>query len=335
MILINQLLHQALGVWEKIHPHRLKPPTLDYLIQSRDHIIVFWFEIGGQTKQPILISKIPRIEKFNYNIERSVKLVDNFRRNLKPHIKETIPFRVFAGRVNDLSHIVMGALPGEPIYIPADNILGRRAVERHLSAFLSWLIEFQSQTMVAHQTYNTQDWEEFFAQRRLNAISDFSQDDQYQLLSKEISDRLSTRTIPSGWGYGDAHHSNILIDGCRISGVIDWIGVQENQWFYIDWYYFLFSYALQFYKKNLKTDIDSQRKLGISTTMGITDHWLTGLFQGKTRQFLAHYSFTPDLSQELFLTFLHGLHWPNNKALLIQDAYQVYNSTIATRDPEI
>jgi hypothetical protein len=87
------MLNQALGEWGKFHPHREKPPTLDYLIQSRDHIIVFWFEGTSKSKNPVLISKIPRTVQFNHYIERSVKLVDILRKNLKPPIKETIPYR--------------------------------------------------------------------------------------------------------------------------------------------------------------------------------------------------------------------------------------------------
>jgi len=296
---------------------------------------VFWFEVRSKTKQPILISKIPRTVQFNYYLERSVKLVDSLRRVLGPPIQETIPFQVFAGSVNALSHVVMGTLPGEPINIPADNILGRRAVERHLSAFLSWLIEFQSQSMIGDQTNNALDWQEFFAQQRINPMGDIPQDDQFHRLSKEISNRLSNTTMPCSWGYGDAHHSNILLEGNRVSGVIDWNGVKEKQWFFIDWYYFLFSYAVQFYKKNLKIDINSQCRLAISTTMGITNHWLTGLFQAKTRQFLEHNSFDPHLSPELFLTFLHDLHWPTKKEQLIKDAYSIYSSILAISVPKI
>jgi hypothetical protein len=325
--LINQLLNQALGEWGNIHPHKGKPPTLDFLIQSRDHIIVFWFEGTSKSKNPVLISKIPRTVQFNHHIERSVELVDSLRRILKPPITETIPFRVFAGRVNDLSHIVMGVLPGEPIYIPADNFLGRRSVERHLSAFLSWLVDFQSQSLTGNRTYDNSDWENLIEQRRINTFNDLPKDDQYQRLSKGVSDKLSTVTIPCSWGYGDAHHSNILIDGNQISGVIDWIGVQESQGVHIDWYYFLFFYAMEFFKKNRKFDLSAQRRLAISTIMGINDHWLADLFQEKTRQFLKHYSFNPELRPELFLTLLHDLYWPKDKDRLIKDAYTIYNQT--------
>jgi hypothetical protein len=325
LILINQLLNQALGEWGNIHPHKGKPPTLDFLIQSRDHIIVFWFEITRKAKNPVLISKIPRTRQFNHYIERSVELVDSLRRILKPPITETIPFRVFAGRVNDLSHIVMGVLPGEPIYMPADNFLGRRAVERHLSAFLSWLVEFQSQSTTGNRAYDNSDWENFFEQRRINTFNDFPKDDQYQRSSKGVSDKLSAVTIPCSWGYGDAHHSNILTEGDQVSGVVDWLGVQESQWVHIDWYYFLFFYAMEFFKKNQNIDLAAQRRLAISTIMGINAHWLSGLFQGKTRQFLEHNSIEPHLNPEFFFTFLHNLYWPKDKDRLIKDAYTIYN----------
>jgi hypothetical protein len=321
--LINQLRTQVLAVWDEIHPHRAKPSTLDYLLQSRDYIILFWFEPESKSQQPVLISKIPRIRKFNRYAERSIKLVDQLRAELEPPINDTLPTRVIAGYVNDLTHVVMRIMPGEPITMPGDNFLGRRAAEHHLSAFLSWLIEFQTQALNGYQDY---DWGAYIYEQHSKEEFEVFRTGKYQESSQQIVDRLSTLTIPFTWGYGDAHHSNILTVGDRVSGIIDWIGVAENQWFHTDWYYFLFFYALEFFKKNSKTNLDSQRRLAISTTLGVGEHWLTGLFQDKTRQFLEHYSFDPDLSPELFLTFLYDLHWPQGKVGLIQDAYTIYRS---------
>jgi hypothetical protein len=325
-ILINQLLNQALREWGNIHPHREKPSTLDYLIQSRDHILVFWFEIGSQTNRPDLVSKIPRTKELNYHIERSVKLVNSLRRVLNSPIIETIPHRVLAGSVNELSHIVMGALPGEPINIHADSIFSRRWVERHLSAFLSWLIEFQSQSMIGTQTYAARDWMDFFEQQRTNTFDEIPEDDRYQHSLMGISDKLSGARIPRSWGYGDAHPSNILTEGDQVSGVIDWIGVQEKQWVHIDWYYFLFFYALEYFKQNRNIDLATKRRLAISTIIGNNDYQLSGIFLAKTRQFLEHHFIDPDLSPELFVTFLYNLYWPEEKALLIQDTCNTYQS---------
>lgn len=324
--MINQLRSQALAAWSEIHPLKEKPSTLDYLIQSRDYIIVFWFERGSKLWEPVLISKIPRTQNFNRYAERSIKLVYRLLADLKPPIRETLPTRVIAGQVNDLTHIVMGTMPGEPITMPADNSQGRRVVEQQLSAFLAWLVEFQSQAAVGSKVFA---WGEFIkGQQELPGL-DFLRADPYQETSQELISRLPTNSIPFTWGYGDAHHSNILMEAGRVSGVIDWIGVEEEQWFYTDWYYFIFFYALEFFKKNSKADLDSQRRLAISTTMGISDHWLTDLFKDKTLKYLENYSFDPQLSPELFTTFLYDLHWPQGKDQLLKDAYSIYSQ--ATR----
>jgi hypothetical protein len=113
----------------------------------------------------------------------------------------------------------------------------------------------------------------------------------------------------------------------RISGAIDWIGIEDHQWFHIDWYYFLFSYAIQFFKKNSNHDASRQLKLAISTSMGSNDHWLSDLFHEKTRQFLESNAIHPELSPELFLTFLHQLHWPEDKPNLLRQAYNIYSQS--------
>jgi len=320
--LINQLRSQALAAWSEIHPHKAKPSTLDYLIQSRDYIIVFWFERGSKSGEPVLISKIPRTQNFNRYAERSVNLVDRLLADLKPPVRETLPTRIIAGQVNDLTHIIMGIMPGEPITIPGEDSQGRRAVEQQLSAFLDWLVAFQAQAAVGSNVFN---WSDFITiQLELPGLY-FLRADPYQETSQALISRLPTNSIPLTWGYGDAHHSNILMEGGRVSGVIDWIGAEEEQWFYTDWYYFLFFYALEFFKKNSKADLDTQRRLAISTTMGISDHWLTDLFKDKTRQYLENYSFDPQLSPELIITFLYDLHWPQGKDQLLKDAYSIYS----------
>jgi hypothetical protein len=319
--LINQLRSQALAAWGEIHPHKAKPSTLDHLVQSRNYIIIFWFERGNKSAKPVLISKIPRTQNFNRYAERSVTLVDRLLTGLKPPIRETLPTRVIAGWVNDLTHIVMGILPGEPITMPVDNSKGRHVVVEHISAFLDWLIEFQSQAAVGSKDF---DWDEFIQGQQELLGLDFLRADPFQETSQELLSRLPTTSIPFTWSYGDAHHSNILMERERVSGVIDWIGVEEESWFFTDWFYFLFFYALEFFKKNSNADLDTQRRLAISTTMGVSDHWLTGIFQEKTSQFLANYSFDPQLSPEFLLTFLHDLHWPNGKDQLLKVAYSIY-----------
>jgi hypothetical protein len=320
--LIQQLQAQALAAWDKIHPDNVKPGALDYLIQSRDYIVVFWFDRGGKSKEPVLISKIPRTSNFNRYAERSVNLVDRLIADLKPPIRNTLPNRVIAGHVNNLTHIVMGIVPGEPIILPPDSPPGRRTVERHLSAFLDWLVEFQAQATLNKKVYA---WEDLFQGYQEEPGLGFSRSDPYQGISQELIHRLPITEMPLTWGYGDAHHSNILLEKGQVSGVIDWIGVKEETWFFTDWYYFLFFYALEFYKKNARVDSDAQRRLAISTTFGIYDHWLAELFKNKTKQFLEHYSFDLKSSPEFTLTFLYDLHWPQGKGKLLKEAYSIYD----------
>jgi hypothetical protein len=323
--LIDQLQFQALGAWNEIHPGKPKPQALDHLFQSRDYIIVFWFERGSKSGDPVLISKIPRTKNFNHYAERSIKLVNRLLADLKPPIRETLPTRVIAGQVGSLTHIVMGNMPGEPITIPNDNFLGRRAAEKHLSAFLAWLVEFQAQATIGTRVVP---WDVFFKRSQDGPGLDFFGGDPYQRITQQIVSHLPIAEISFTWSYGDANHSNILMEQGQISGAIDWIGVEQEQWFYTDWYYFLFFYAFEFFKKNSKASLDTKRRSAISTTMGIGDYWLTRLFAEKTLQFLASRSTDPQLSPELFLTFLHDLHWPQGKGQLLKEAYSIYGAEI-------
>ena len=127
--MIQKLQAQALATWDKIHPGKARPQDLDYLIQSRDYIVIFWFDRQSKSKEPVLISKIPRTQNFNRYDERPVNLVARLSADLNTPVLETLPTRVLAGQVNGLTHIVMYTMPGEPITIPADDPPGRRTVE--------------------------------------------------------------------------------------------------------------------------------------------------------------------------------------------------------------
>ncbi len=322
--MINQLRTQALEVWGDIHPGLAKPSTLDYLLQSRDHIVIFWFARGNGSRQPVLISKLPRHKLFNYYLERSIQMVDQLKANLQSPVVETIPVRIHAGQVNQLFHMVMSAMPGDPLKIPGNGLWGRRTAESQIDAYLNWLQHFQSQSLVNHQN---PDWASYLAEHHSQAPFEFLDSAQFHPVNTAIIQQLSPNSIPITWGYGDAHHSNILMQKGRISGAIDWIGIEDHQWFHVDWYYFLFSYAIQFFKKNSNHDASRQLKLAISTSMGSGDHWLSDLFQDKTRQFLESNAIPPGLSPELFLTFLHHLHWPEDKPNLLRQAYTIYSQS--------
>jgi hypothetical protein len=216
----------------------------------------------------------------------------------------------------------MSAVPGDPLRIPADTFWGRRSAERQIDAFYDWLHNFQFQTRISHQNL---DWETYLGDHHSQTNFQFLENSQFRQVNADIIQQLSPHRIPITWGYGDAHHSNILMKDRHISGAIDWIGVEDHQWFFIDWYYFLFSYAIQFFKKNSNKDNSYRLKLALAASMGCSNHWLSILFQEKTRQFLEDNSIPPEASPELFLTFLHHLHWPEGKPGLLRDAYTIYS----------
>lgn len=322
--MINQLRAQALDAWGEIHPDLAQPYTLDYLLQSRDHIVIFWFDKGNGSRHPVLISKLPRHMLFNYYLDRSIQRVDQLKAGLKSPVIETIPVRIHAGQVHQLFHMVMSAMPGDPLKIPGNSVWGRRIAESQIDAYRNWLQHFQSQSLVNHQKPN---WASYLAEHHRQSPFVFLDSAQFDPVNSAIIQQLSPSSIPITWGYGDAHHSNILMLNGRISGAIDWIGIEDHQWFHIDWYYFLFSYAIQFFKKNSNDNASRQLKLAISTSMGSSDHWLSDLFHEKTRQFLESNAIRIELSPELFLTFLHHLHWPEDKPNLLRQAYTIYSQS--------
>lgn len=318
--MIDQLIQQALDCWELIYPGVPQPIQLDCILQSRSQIIVFHFATDQRNNMPVLISKISRSEDMNPSLERSVNLLQQLRHKLSPRLLDTIPTAVIAGQVERLSHVVMNPVPGHLMLIPGIDRKTPHVVQLHINAFSSWLLDFQSQTSVGYHSWNKFAWEEYFkkwlGEDFLYEANEGKSSNWHDIICTNLSDV----PIPLAWCYGDAHHSNLLLDNYRISGVVDWVGTRSEDFVFHDWYYFLFLYAVEFFKKNYGQEDDERAIQAIDTIMGVTENQLSKNFKQENIRFLQHHQLEPNLNSSLFISFLSKLYWPNNKQKLIQHA---------------
>lgn len=325
--MIAAILQQVLGHWPRVYPHLQTPETLDFIFQSRNHIVVHWFLKGKRFSFPILFSKIARDKIQSSKLERAIGLTNQLIDRLAAPFVNTIPKRWVAGKINGLLHILIEPVPGRTMIIPPATEWGNKTVLIHTRAFYDWLLELQRQTAMGTKTCNQSDWESFFSQSLDPEFYEMTiLNRNLRLMIATLCTRLAGLTLPLAIGYGDAHHSNLLMTGQKISGVVDWVGIMQEQWVFIDWFYFLFMYAIEHYKKNLSLDPEEQVQFAINAIMGNNRDGFSGIINRQTDRFLEHYQVPIHLKPQLAFVFLAKLHWTKDKSNLMNYAAQKYLS---------
>ncbi|MFQ5923772.1 MAG: hypothetical protein ACE5M4_13100, partial [Anaerolineales bacterium] len=105
--MIASIIRQALNSWPRLRPGIVPPSQLETVLQSRDQVIIFYFDAESRSEHPVLISKIARTPMHNTKLKTSVVTMGRLREVLKDDMKETIPRSVLGGSIVDLVHIVM------------------------------------------------------------------------------------------------------------------------------------------------------------------------------------------------------------------------------------
>lgn len=323
--LISTITHQSLDCWSKLHPELPKPGKLSHLIQSRNQIIVHHFLDEPNQNRPVMISKIARFKNQNHQLENSCTVAQLLKRKLSNELSSTIPLTVSAGEPLGLKHIVMKPVEGRQMRIHPNNRAGIYHVARDFHAYSSWLRTFQSETMLGIEDLCADKIEERnlneYETHYLTSLSKIRLSD----VLEDIAKNLEKVSIPIAWGYGDAHHSNLFLEGNRISGVIDWSGDNFKQVVLYDWFYFIFMYSLEFLKRNFQLNELERVKKAMEILFQVNKNRFSEVIHEETVSFLSHHHCDPSLFPSLFMMFLFQLYYPENKHLLIEKAIEFFN----------
>jgi len=213
-------------------------------------------------------------------------------------------------------------LRGEPIAPRALNSLRPQAAARDCHAFAEWLLAFQRQTVAGHEHITETTLAEMLFDP-LRGYLEPGHQGQDEAWLEETSKTLIGFAMPFGWRYGDAHPSNILIDGKAVSGVVDWGGSEPTEWPVMDWFHFALTYAIECCKKThpswKRTDlVDHALRLIICPPASGVAHVL----RAETSRFLFSYGLDMDAYPALLMIFLLKLWWPGDKMMLVNQAFR-------------
>ena len=310
--MINQILDSVRQAWPSLGIDRPVPDQLYFVFQSRRRIIFFLFA-PDNTRHPLVVVKMNRNPAQNHLLQQSVERAQQVRTLLDPRLQATVPSMKLLEPINGLVGVVEQALPGRPF---DTSTVGDTILANGCRVFADWLVHFQACT----QSCSLEITQGVLESILLSRLAEFPRvDDTHKLLVEEIAGALVGLQVPLVWAYGDTHPSNILLKNGMVSGVVDWEGASSGQWPVFDWFQFILSLSQEL----LKALSPSMNRLQRATAaceflIGKSDTRLTAVLHQQTVRFLSSINLHPELIMPLFLVFLIGYYWFDDKEALIQ-----------------
>jgi hypothetical protein len=312
--MINQILDAVRQVWHTLEIDRPVPNHMYYVLQSRRRVIFFLFA-PDSTRYPLVVVKMSRDPAQNHLLEECVERAQQVRALLDPAMMATIPKKSLLRPINRLAGIAEKALPGRPFEISA--VAGSRdtTLADGCRAFSDWLARFQTCTQSGWLEITRGVLEPLL----LHPLEALGVDDTHRALVEDIAEGLVGLHVPLVWAYGDAHPSNILLNGGTVSGVIDWEGASPGQWPVFDWFQFMLSLAQQLVKAQHPSMNTLQQTIAAcELLMKPPNTRLAVVLHHQTIRFLSSANLCPELVLPLFLVFLIGYYWFDDKEALVQ-----------------
>ncbi|MBN1483922.1 MAG: phosphotransferase [Chloroflexia bacterium] len=318
--MIDILLRRVLDNWAQLYPGSPPPTALQHILQSRRRVIFFLFA-PGQLEIPLAVIKLSRHPAQNEQLEKTVSVIRTVRGLLGPPLEQTVPRTISLGQIQDLGCIVESALPGDPMRLDTSLWRSAAVAQKNVRAFATWLERFQKKVSTGKQTFNGDVLLDQVLLPLERGLAKSPSNFDLSNISSLLEQRLQGLPVPLVWSYGDTHHSNFLMQKGQISGAVDWEGAAPKQWPWLDWFQFVFQYAVEFCrKKNPAWDSVVCGKTAIDMLLARPEDRIANILQRETTTFISHLGYDRDLIVPLFITFLARLYWPEHKDLLLSHA---------------
>lgn len=176
----------------------------------------------GRKPNPGLVVKIPATPAAGDAVEREGRMLVELRRMPLGALARTVPRYVESLSLEGLPVLVSTALPGRPMsldYHTWRHTSRPMAVRRDLAAAAGWLTAFQNATARADAVHR---WPDEVAEE-LSGRWDGHPDLPRALSRVALARRaLADTKLPVCAVHGDFWFGNLLVDGSRVVGVVDW-----------------------------------------------------------------------------------------------------------------
>lgn len=326
--MIDQITRSVYEKWEMICPETRRPRKLRYILQSRRRILLFLFDEDRRGNQLVGVVKVSRLTAHNEVLIRSVELLGRIRKILTKPMLETVPKAVLLDPIDGLSASFEQAMVGVPMGINHYPWLAGRRHTANWDAWRSWLKGFQRQTLDSREELDSQQIDRFVLAPLNIAYEAGVISHNIQRDLNAVVRELERIKIGPVWRYGDTHHSNILTNRGKITGVVDWEGAQENQWPTLDWFQFAFQYLVDVLR--LKSPTATQNDLGceaIRLLLRGDGSPISNLARKQTDLFLYGWGFDTQAKSAFAVHFLTQLYWPWGKKPLFEETHTILCKT--------
>jgi len=313
--MIERIVSAVRQVWHDLEIEGPVPEHIETVLQSRRRVVLFLFA-ADDTHVPLVVVKMNRDPAQNHVLEQSVKRAQEVRMLLDPAMRPTVPSMKLLEPINGLVGAAEKALPGRPFEVSAAR--GRRgaALGDDCHAFADWLVHFQACARSGWLEI-TRDVLEPAIYRPLAELRGV--EDGLRALVEERCQSLVGLRVPLVWVYGDAHPSNILLDGGSVSGVVDWEGTAPGRWPVFDWFQFTLSLAQELIKAQCPAMGRLERAVvACDVLIGEADTRLGSVLQQQTERFFRAIKLPAELVVPMYLVFLIGYYWFDGKEVLVQ-----------------
>ncbi len=302
--MIDRLLASVRKHWEELGLERPIPHEFQCLLQSRRRVIVFLFDRrGGRT--PVAVAKISRDWRQNGVLEKSVNQLRAVRARLAgTDLVYTLPGAVLLDPLSGLSAALETCVPGHPMAIQTALLGASLHHRRNFAAWREWLVRFQRATSAgAGRVGSGPDSE--IASPAPGAVD-------------ALARRLEDVRVPIAWRFGDAHHSNILLGGGHVTGVVDWEGCAPEEWVLNDWLHFVFQYLVELGSvRNPRVPRNTLAQEAFASMLRRPVSRLDEIVQTETATFLTAWDLNPDMLPAYVALFAHRLYWCEGKDELL------------------
>lgn len=178
--------------------------------------------VSAETGMPVLAVKAPTTDVAAEAVEREWRTLERIDELVPRALRATIPEVVDVVDYKGRPALAMTAMRGSPMttsYLRWRHTANRAAVEADLAAVGDWLATLQQETARASAPIDMD--AEVTSRLHSRFAEDALLDADLNRLA-ETQARLAQTTTPRTIVHGDMWFGNVLLEGKRVSGVIDW-----------------------------------------------------------------------------------------------------------------
>ncbi len=247
--MIEALRPLAARRWVEVRPER--PPLAGALLIGNgkapsSKVSFLFFDAHGE---PAMVAKVARNDVAERALRDELEALEAVRATGAASVREGAPTPMGLERVDGRATLLLTGLAGRPLYAAyhtPGHTSDRGVVTADFAAAGDWLARFQRETAVGADPVGPAFVASFVEPILSRYRDDIGWDDVEEALFGDVAERLAAlegTPIPLAASHGDFWMGNLLLEGGRVTGVIDWevAGVARTP--FRDLYKFPTSYA--------------------------------------------------------------------------------------------